>query len=199
MRILSRFFGGEADVRRMRAFLSAARLDGSQPGYWHVGDLLWRLYQNTIFDPFTSLRLWEKDDGELLGFVCYSPLEWVDVQVHPRLRGNGLVEEQMLAWAEEYRLELPAKEDGTRSLQTGGLDIDPQRVAFLERHGFERILPVFLRLRQGLGKTLGAAGLQNFQRIFIILRQGNQEARLRGGSSGQIQFQLDACGWLALG
>jgi len=154
MRILSRFFGGEADVRRMRAFLSAARLDGSQPGYWHVGDLLWRLYQNTVFDPFTSLRLWEKDGGELLGFVCYSPLEWVDVQVHPRLRGNGLVEEQMLAWAEEHRLELPAKEDGTRSLQTGGLDIDPQRVTFLERHGFERTGHHYINLMRDLSMPI---------------------------------------------
>jgi mycothiol synthase len=150
MEISSRFFNGEADVQRMKDFLSAARLDGTQPGYWHVGDLLWRLYQNTIFDPFTSFRLWESKHGELLGFVCHSPPEWVDLQVHPRLRGSGLVEEQMLAWAEEHRLELPAKADGTRSLQTGGLDIDPQRVVFLERHGFERTVHHYINLMRDL-------------------------------------------------
>jgi len=146
----SRFFGGEADVQRMKAFLSAAQMDGSQPGYWHVGDLLWRLYQNTIFDPFASFHLWEGGDGELLGFACFSPPEWVDLQVHPHLRGSGLVEEEMLAWAEEHRLELPAQDDGTRALRTGGLDMDPHRVAILERHGFERTAHHYINLTRDL-------------------------------------------------
>lgn len=143
----SHYLGGEADVLRMKAFLSAAQVDGSQPGTWHIGDLLWRLYQNTVFDPFTSFRLWESGSGELLGFVCFSPLEWLDMQVHPHLRGSGLLEEKMLAWAVQHRLELPAKDDGTRSLHTGGLDIDPQRGAFLERHGFERTVHHYINLK----------------------------------------------------
>jgi mycothiol synthase len=150
MHTSSRFFGGQADVLRMMAFLSAARVDGSQPGYWHVGDLVWRLYQNTVFDPFTSFRLWEGGEGELLGFVCFSPPEWVDLQVHPRLRGRGPIEDEMLAWAEKHRLELPAKDDGTRSLRIGGLDIDPQRGAFLERHGFERTEHHYVNLMRNL-------------------------------------------------
>jgi mycothiol synthase len=154
MRPSSRFFGGQADVLRMMAFLSAARVDGSQPGYWHVGDLVWRLYQNTVFDPFTSFRLWEGGDGELLGFVCFSPPEWVDLQVHPRLCGRGPIEEEMLAWAEKHRLELPAKDDGARSLRTGGLDIDPQRGAFLERHGFERTGHHYINLMRDLRESV---------------------------------------------
>jgi N-acetylglutamate synthase-like GNAT family acetyltransferase len=76
MHTSSRFFGGQADVLRIMAFLSAARVNASQPGYWHVGDFLWRLYQNTVFDPFMSVRLWEGGDGQLLGCGAlhfYSP------------------------------------------------------------------------------------------------------------------------------
>ena len=154
MRTSSRFFSGEADVQRMKAFLSAARVDGSQPGAWHVGDLLWRLYQNTVFDPFTSFRLWESGGGELLGFVCFSPLEWVDLQVHPRLRKSGLIEEQMLPWAEQHRLELPTNDDGTRSLGTGGLDIDPQRGVCLERHGYKRTEHHYTNLIRDLSQPI---------------------------------------------
>ena len=154
MHTSSRFFGGQADVLRMMAFLGAARVNGSQPGYWHVGDLLWRLYRDAVFDPSTSFRVWEGGDGELLGFACFSPPEWVDLQVHPRLRGSGPIEEEMLAWAEKHRLELPAKDDGTRSLRTGGLDIDPQRGTFLKRHGFERAEQHYINLMRDLSQPI---------------------------------------------
>ena len=174
----SHFFGGETDVLRMKAFLSAARSDGSLPGYWHVGDLLWRLYQNTIFDPFTSFRLWESGDGDLLGFACFSPLEWVDMQVHPRLRGSSLLEEQMLAWAEAYRLQLPAKDDGTRLLRTGGLDVDPQRVAFLDRHGFERAEHHFINLMRDLSEPIPAEAVPEGLAVRHVADEAEFEERV---------------------
>ena len=56
MHTSSRFFDVQADVLRMMAFLSAARVDGSQPGYWHVGDLIWRLYQTVVIAGDLLLR-----------------------------------------------------------------------------------------------------------------------------------------------
>lgn len=68
MSITSRMFEGDAYLLRMRDFLIAANASG-RPGYWHIGDLIWGVYQNTIFDPRASIRLWEDAGGELLGFA----------------------------------------------------------------------------------------------------------------------------------
>src|SRR6266540_3281242 len=97
MSITSRMFEGDADLLRMRDFLIAANASG-RPGYWHIGDLIWGVYQNTIFDPRASIRLWEDAGGELLGFAWREEPDGLSIQVHPRLRGSGLLEQQMLDW-----------------------------------------------------------------------------------------------------
>ncbi len=99
--ITSRQFGGEADLLRLRDFLVEANATSTRPGYWHIGDLIWGIYQSTIFDPYASIRLWERGDGELLGFAWLEAPDGVNIQIHPSLRGDGLIEEQMLAWAIE--------------------------------------------------------------------------------------------------
>jgi hypothetical protein len=48
--IHSRLYGADADLARMIAFLEAANAGGLSTGYFHVGDLIWGLYQNTLFD-----------------------------------------------------------------------------------------------------------------------------------------------------
>jgi hypothetical protein len=97
--ITARPYAGDADRDRMRDLIVATSA-GARPNYWHVGDLLWGLYQNTVFDPFANIRLWEGGAGELRGFAWFSPpvaLEW---EVAPRPGRDAALEEQMLAWGE---------------------------------------------------------------------------------------------------
>src|SRR5262245_512928 len=93
----------------MRDFLSAMNVQAEQPSFWHIGDLIWGVYQNIVFDPTASIRLWESADGELLGFGWLEEPDGVSLQVHARLRGSGTLEQQILAWAaEHYRAHLAA-------------------------------------------------------------------------------------------
>jgi GNAT superfamily N-acetyltransferase len=150
----SRFFSGDADLRRMRDFLIAARADGSRHDYFHVGDLLWGMFQNTIFDPTQQVRLWEHADGQLLGFAWFYPPKAVSFQIHPRWCGKGLIEEQMLEWAEEHRYAQAQAGDEALTLTTNALEDDRQRIAFLKRHGFERTENHFLYMFQVLDRPL---------------------------------------------
>lgn len=89
MNVTYRPFGGDADVQKLKDFLVMANADLNRPNYWHVGDLVWGLYQNMVFDPYQSIHLWEDDDGELLAFTWREGSDGVSWQIHPRLRGGG--------------------------------------------------------------------------------------------------------------
>ena len=56
------------------------------------------MYQNTYFDPSRELRLWD-DTGELLGFSWLEEPAGVLMQVHPRLRGSSVLEDEVPDWA----------------------------------------------------------------------------------------------------
>jgi GNAT superfamily N-acetyltransferase len=153
MNTSSHFYNGEADLKRMKEFLIAARADGAKPGYWHIGDLLWALYQNVVYDPFRNVRLWENEVGKLLGFALYHPPDSVDLIYHP-VHDDGWLQEQMLTWAEEHRKQFPVEGDAPASLSTGGLDNDPQHIAILERRSFRRTEHHFVNLLRDLAEPI---------------------------------------------
>jgi len=134
--ITAQQFNGRADLLRMCDFLVAAHAISPRPGYWHIGDLIWGIYQNTVFDPYRSIRLWEGQGGELLGFAWLEEPDGVNIQVHPRLRGDGTVEEQMLAWAIAQGPLRPTP--ATAEIWAKACDTDAPLRALLERHGFVR-------------------------------------------------------------
>jgi mycothiol synthase len=149
--ITSRQFGGDADLLRLRDFLVAANAASTRPGYWHIGDLIWGVYQNTIFDPYASIRLWERD-GELLGFAWLEAPDGVNIQIHPSLRGDGPLEEQMLAWAIEQGSLRPTP--AMTEIWTRACDSDAPLRALLDRHGFVRDDEHFLLLRRSLSEPI---------------------------------------------
>ena len=59
------------------------------------------MYQNTVFDVRREVRLWE-EEGELVGFARLEEPDGVVMQVHPRLRGSGSLEREMLEWAARF-------------------------------------------------------------------------------------------------
>ncbi len=83
----------------MLEFLSSATLAAPPGACWHPGDVIWGMYQNTVFDPRREVRLWE-EGGELLGFAWLEEPDGVVTQVHPRLRGS--LEKEMLDWAARH-------------------------------------------------------------------------------------------------
>ncbi len=99
-----------------------------------IGDLIWGVYQNTILDPYASVRLWENEAGELLGFAW---LEAPDGNEHPDppqpARGAGALEEQMLAWAIEQGPQRP--QPATTEIWAKANDTDTPLRALLARLG----------------------------------------------------------------
>jgi len=140
MPFTSRMYARTADRDRLTRFLSEASVDEPRPGYWHPGDLIWGMYQNTSFDPTTSLRLWEDaTSGALLGVTW---LETggangeVETQLAPNVRATAEGAEivtQALAWARRA-----AKRRTVITLWARARDSDAWGVALLAQHGFAR-------------------------------------------------------------
>ena len=95
----ARMYRDEQDLVAMRALVAANYAAGSVKD--HVGDLTWGVYQNTVFDPHTSIRLYE-DDGKLLGYVWVQHPSDVQWTLDPALPEGGFVsvEQDLMVWGE---------------------------------------------------------------------------------------------------
>ena len=134
--ITGRPYHDDADRDRILRFLSAANVaDAPRLRYWHIGDIVWGLYQNTELDPRASLHLWE-EEHEVVGFGWFDEPNSFDFQIHPRLLGRGLIEELALAWAADRARVSRDETEGVlhARVRTGFTEI----VALLTEQGFER-------------------------------------------------------------
>jgi mycothiol synthase len=154
MPITSRLFEGDADRDRMRDLIVAASADPIRPNYWHVGDLLWGMYQNTVFDPFRHIRLWENEEGELLGFAWFRPRAVLELEIDPRFGRDDTLEGQMLAWGEAHCRELLDEGNAERLFLASARDDDSDRIALLTRHGFKRDDYHLLNMRRDLEQPI---------------------------------------------
>jgi mycothiol synthase len=148
----TRPYGGDNDLALMQQFLSAAAVASPPQAYYHPGDLAWNQYRNPELDPRSEVRLWQDRNGNLLGFAWLEEPDGVVMQVRPDLRGAGILEEPMLAWASE-QLADPGRNPGgeiwTRSLET-----DRRLVDLLGSLGFGRDPFHALKMHRGLGGPL---------------------------------------------
>jgi GNAT superfamily N-acetyltransferase len=93
------------------------------------------MYQNTVFDAGCEVRLWE-EDGELVGFAWLEKPDGVVMQVHPRLRGSGPLEREMLEWgARQTRAVYGEQQED--ELWTRVTEDEPRLAALLAELSFE--------------------------------------------------------------
>lgn len=149
--IASRPFAA-TDLPRIVDFVVAANQQQGESGYLHVGDVLWRLYQNTVFDPAQHVRVWEDADGALVGFAWHEEPDGVVMQVHPPLRGLGVLEPLMIAWGAAHVDTASPAYDG--HLWTRLCDTDSTTIATLATAGFERDESYALKMRYSLDEPL---------------------------------------------
>ena len=100
------------------------RLDGRY--FYHR-----RQEENWLFR--RSIGLWERDDGDLVGFVLSEAKDDAHLQVHPDYRH---LEAEMIGWALE-NLVAPA-EDGRQRLDVYVYEYDALRQRLLSEQGFEK-------------------------------------------------------------
>ncbi len=149
---MSRPFAGGADLARMMGLMSSG-ISGGPPGaYWHPGDVVWGMYQNTAFDPRREVRLWEEGD-EMLGFAWLEEPDGVVMQVHPRLRGSGLLEREMLDWAARQTRAVYGERAGDE-VWTRVPEDEPRLDALLADLGFGRDPDHALKMLRGLDEPL---------------------------------------------
>jgi len=115
---------------------------------WHPGDVVWGMYQNTVFDPRREVRLWE-EGGEMIGFAWLEEPDGVVMQVHPRLRGSGLLEREMLEWAGTQTRAVYG-EQADDELWTRVAEDEPRLDTLLAGLGFERDPDHALKMMQTL-------------------------------------------------
>lgn len=156
MQITSRPYRDEHDLQALLAF--ATEVGGSAPelGDFHVGDVLWGMFQNVVFDPQQGIQLWESDGGELLSFTWVSPPGMVFWNIHPRLRNSGVLEEAMLAWSEQHG-SMTLKDGpnaGKRQVSIRTVESDRQAPAFFEARGYERDEDTMLYMRRSLDEPI---------------------------------------------
>src|SRR5437867_3045585 len=126
MAMHSRAFRGDDDARLLVEVVVAATARDPECSYWHVGDVWWGLYQNTIFDPRESIRLW-LNEGRPAGFAWLSPPDGISLALHPAVADADGLEEEMLSWAEERRRALPPASDGRLALVATAFEHDARR------------------------------------------------------------------------
>ncbi len=134
-------YQGPIDTQRMADLLVSMRAGGNH-NCWHVGDLVWRLFlQSLRHDLGRTFRLWNDDGGNLAGFAVWTPSRYragvisFELQVHPRQRGRGL-EEEMLDWVEAQRSQATV---ACRLVTDVGVYEDDQaQITTLQRCGFRR-------------------------------------------------------------
>jgi ribosomal protein S18 acetylase RimI-like enzyme len=121
----------------MLDLLMEARSRSSDWQYAHVGDLLFSFFMIAChLEPAQHIRLWH-DRGQLVGYALLGEDPAFDFQVLPDYEWRGM-EEQAIAWADGRIAEL-RKQDLERwggHCVSGARQDNPQRIAFLERHGF---------------------------------------------------------------
>lgn len=134
----SRLYLDEQDLNSMLDILMEGRASTNDWHYAHVGELLFSYFMVVChFDPQQHIRLWHNEAGKLVGYAILGEDPAFDCQVLPDYEWCG-IEDEALAWAEEYLERLRAKDDSLwgGELVSGSRQDDVRRINFLAEHGF---------------------------------------------------------------
>jgi ribosomal protein S18 acetylase RimI-like enzyme len=120
-----------------------------------LGDLIWGMYQNTLFDPRENIRVWERE-RQLLGFTWFDKPNSVNMQIDRGLRGQGFLEAEMLEWATERARVCQQGGQEPPTISTWCMAGDEWRDAFLVERGFARGSYEMLHFRRELAAPIAA-------------------------------------------
>lgn len=136
-------YSGAADLHKLISFLVETR--ARQPMQrWHLGDLVWRMFYSSRFDPARCVRVWEDEQGKVVGFGWLYPPNGADL-----VPGDPALLPDMIAWADS------SVSEGELYLAT--LDTSRDEVAYFESHGFERQSMYGYHLVRSLDDTIDDA------------------------------------------
>lgn len=138
MKLTSRLFETEHDLRQMLDLLMQARAQTSDWGYAHVGELLFDFFMVAChLNPQEHIRLWHDDASKLVGYAMLGEDPAFNWQVLPAYEWSG-IEDEAWAWMETRLADLRQRdvELWGGNLVSGSRQDNTKRIAFLEQHGF---------------------------------------------------------------
>ncbi len=145
MTIISRPYASANDLQALIHFLQA-QWARNPVQRWHAGDLVWRMFFSSLFDPSQNVRLWHDENGALVGFGWFYPPNGADL--HPR---EPALLPEMIDWAQAVA--------GDGELYLATLDVSHTENAILEAHGFQRAEPYGYHSRRSLAGAVSAPTL----------------------------------------
>lgn len=153
MNTISRPFDGPDDLTLIKSLVTACMSSNIQHSYWHIGDLVWGMYQNTVFDPRQMWRLWENEAGELIGFA-WREKHGIVVQVAPQHRYDSELLGQIVAWGEACQREAVAQEGAEPAYTVAAFEDDLPLLDLLAQQGFQRDEFHMLMMRRDLSQPI---------------------------------------------
>jgi len=147
--LTSRLYAGEADLQAMTALTKTLRARG-QTVYPITADLYEELADA---DAQASARLWEDARAGLVGFAYVSPWQNL-VDVFDERVYTPAIETEMVAWAMSAMQRRNQEKGKTQTLDASTLETDQPRLAFLERHGFQRQEESSILMRRPLDEPI---------------------------------------------
>jgi len=138
--LTSRLYETEHDLQQMQDLLMEAHSRTDDWRYWHVGELAFGFFMVAChLNLQEHIRLWHNDGGKLVGYAILGEDLSFDWQVLPEYEWSG-IETEAIDWAETRLAEL-GQRDAQRwggNLVSGSRQDNPERIGFLEQHGFQR-------------------------------------------------------------
>jgi ribosomal protein S18 acetylase RimI-like enzyme len=150
MSVHSRLFASEHDYSQMRQLVTEhVALTGAR-NYATPGDLDWWRFPHDDQGEISNALLWFDDSERLVGFAWPSESQ-VDLVVDT---AHTHLQDEMLAWAEEFRSATPADGDAAPTLTAWAFEQDDTRNALLARRGYDPTDFVFCHRERRLDTPL---------------------------------------------
>ncbi|HEX2912565.1 MAG TPA: GNAT family N-acetyltransferase [Chloroflexia bacterium] len=121
------------------------------------------------------VRLWETNQGKVVGMVNFEDREDFFIQIHPQFR---FLENEMLEWAEEHFAAFLGTDPNNYPLYTYVYGYDVERARTLTHRGYQNLCPVVFNrwravdksfTRQKLAPKYGISGfcssVENFEKL----------------------------------
>jgi mycothiol synthase len=152
MNIRSKQFLDDRDFWRVRDLLIDT-YDRTPTGFnWEVRRWDgWRYYNTDLTwvpEWSDTVRIWETDDGRIVGAVHPESRGTAHLQLDPDFR---MIEEEIIAWAEENLWILT--EAGARQLHISVFEYDAERIDILRRRGYRELRRGAYMRKMDLGST----------------------------------------------
>ncbi|MEW5871807.1 MAG: GNAT family N-acetyltransferase [Chloroflexota bacterium] len=150
LNLSSRLYAGEHDLQTLINLLLAVRPPqwvADPPGVVDLREIL------SLSETQADTRLWHTQDGKLVAFAIVDAYNNLIFELDPRAAGPEM-EAEIVGWGETcIRRRMQASGEQI-TLDASCREDNPERLSFLERHGFERLSQCSLHYARPLGDVI---------------------------------------------